>query len=146
MANAMPITLARIIGAYLLLTAIAVFVLLIITPLIHDGSADYPQWQIMNYFMALGAPLMLALTFLYRRQLDPENTDNYTCAIVNGLFYGSVVLVMLFFWQYFWLLNPDSETGEAVTSHIIYFPLVDALYVVLGLIIGERLIRIRSEE
>ena len=142
----MPITLARIIGAYLLLTAIAVFVLLIITPLIHDGSADYPQWQIMNYFMALGAPLMLVLTFLYRRQLDPETTDNYTCAIVNGLFYGSVVLVMLFFWQYFWLLNPDSETGEAVTSHIIYFPLVDALYVVLGLIIGERLIRIRSEE
>ena len=146
MANAMPITLARIIGAYLLLTAIAVFVLLIITPLIHDGSADYPQWQIMNYFMALGALLMLVLTFLYRRQLDPETTDNYTCAIVNGLFYGSVVLVMLFFWQYFWLLNPDSETGEAVTSHIIYFPLVDALYVVLGLIIGERLLRMRSEE
>ena len=89
---------------------------------------------------------MLVLTFLYRRQLDPETTDNYTCAIVNGLFYGSVVLVMLFFWQYFWLLNPDSETGEAVTSHIIYFPLVDALYVVLGLIIGERLVRMRSEE
>ena len=142
----MPIIVARVIGAYLLLTAIAVFVLLIITPLIHDGSADYPQWQIMNYFMALGALLMLVLTFLYRRQLDPETTDNYTCAIVNGLFYGSVVLVMLFFWQYFWLLNPDSETGEAVTSHIIYFPLVDALYVVLGLIIGERLLRMRSEE
>ena len=141
MANAMPITLARIIGAYLLLTAIAVFVLLIITPLIHDGSPDYPFWTYINYFMALGAPLMLVLTFLYRRQLDPETTDNYTCAIVNGLFYASVVLVMLFFWQYFWLLNPDSETGEAVTSHIIYFPLVDALYVVLGLIIGERLLR-----
>ena len=55
MANAMPITLARIIGAYLLLTAIAVFVLLIITPLIHDGSPDYPYWQVVNYFMALGA-------------------------------------------------------------------------------------------
>ena len=40
----MPIMLARIIGAYLLLTAIAVFVTLIITPLIHDGSPDYPFW------------------------------------------------------------------------------------------------------
>ena len=86
MANAMPIMLARIIGAYLLLTAIAVFVLLIITPLIHDGSPDYPFWTYINYFMALGALLMLVLTFLYRRQLDPETTDNYTCAIVNGLF------------------------------------------------------------
>ena len=97
----MPIMLARIIGAYLLLTAIAVFVTLIITPLIHDGSPDYPFWTYINYFMALGALLMLVLTFLYRRQLDPETTDNYTCAIVNGLFYASVVLVMLFFWQYF---------------------------------------------
>ena len=137
---------AKLIGAYLLLTAIAVFLLLMATPLYHDGSADYPHWTIMNYFMAAGAPLMLILTFLHKWRLDPENTDNYSCAIAHGLFYASVVLVMLFFWQYFWLLNPESETGEAVTSHMIYFPIMDALYVVLGLIIGERLIRMRAEE
>ncbi len=133
--------LTRLLGAYLLLTAIAVALLFIITPLIHDGSPEYPYWTIMNYFMALGAPLMLVLTFLYRRQLDPESTDNYTCAIVNGLFYGSVVLVMLFFWQYFWLLDTSTETGDAALSHTVYFPLMDAIYVVLGLIIGERLLR-----
>ena len=32
--------LTRLIGAYLLLTAIAVALLLMITPLIHDGSPD----------------------------------------------------------------------------------------------------------
>ena len=48
---------------------------------------------------------------------------------------------MLFFWQYFWLLDTSSETGDAALSHTIYFPLVDAIYVVLGLIIGERLLR-----
>lgn len=133
--------LTRLFGAYLLLTAIAVALLFIITPLIHDGSPEYPYWTIMNYFMALGAPLMLVLTFLYRWQLDPESTDNYTCAIVNGLFYGSVVLVMLFFWEYFWLLDTSTETGDAALSHTIYFPLMDAIYVVLGLIIGERLLR-----
>lgn len=133
--------LARLFGAYLLLTAIAVAMLLIITPLIHDGSPEYPYWTIMNYFMALGTILMVVLTFLYRWQLDPEQTDNYTCAIANGLFYGSVVLVMLFFWQYFWLLDTSTETGDAAVSHIIHFPLMDAIYVVLGLIIGERLLR-----
>lgn len=133
--------LTRLFGAYLLLTAIAVALLFIITPLIHDGSSEYPYWTIMNYFMALGAPLMLVLTFLYRWRLDPESTDNYTCAIVNGLFYGSVVLVMLFFWEYFWLLDTSTETGDAALSHTIYFPLMDAIYVVLGLIIGERLLR-----
>ena len=137
----MPIMLARIIGAYLLLTAIAVVVLFAITPLIHDGSADYPYWSYLNYFMALGAPLMLVLTFLYRRQLDPENTDNYTCAIANGLFYASVALVMLFFWEYFWLLDTGSETGDAALAHTIFFPVVNVLYVTLGLIIGERLLR-----
>ena len=142
----MPLILARLVGAYLLLTAIAVALLLMLTPLFHDGSPDYPMWTIMNYFMALGAPIMLILTFIHKWRLDPENTDNYSCAIAHGLFYASVVLVMLFFWQYLWLLNPDSETGEAVTSHLIYFPIMDAIYVVLGLIIGERLLRIRSEE
>ncbi len=133
--------LTRLSGAYLLLTAIAVALLFMITPLIHDGSPDYPIWTILNYFMALGAILMVVLTFLYRWQLDPQNTDNYTCAIANGLFYGSVVLLMLFFWQCFWLLDTSSETGDAALSHTIYFPLVDAIYVVLGLIIGERLLR-----
>ena len=141
----MPIMLARAIGLYFLATAAVVFVALIITPLIHDGSPEYPYWQIINHFMALGVLVMLALTFLYRWRLDPELTDSYTCAIASFLFYTSVVLTMLFFWQYFWLLNPDSETGDAVTSHIIFFPVVDALYVVLGLIMGERLLRSKPE-
>ncbi len=138
--------LTRVFGAYLLLTAIAVALLLMITPLIHDGSPEYPNWTIMNYFMALGVILMVVLTFLYRWRLDPEQTDNYTCAIANGLFYGSVVLMMLFYWQYFWLLDTSSETGDAAISHIIYFPLMDAIYVVLGLIIGERLLRTGGQQ
>ena len=138
--------LTRVFGAYLLLTAIAVALLLMITPLIHDGSPEYPNWTIMNYFMALGVILMVVLTFLYRWRLDPEQTDNYTCAIANGLFYGSVVLMMLFYWQYFWLLDTSSETGDAAISHIIYFPLMDAIYVVLGLIIGERLLRAGGQQ
>ena len=138
--------LTRVFGAYLLLTAIAVALLLMITPLIHDGSPEYPNWTIMNYFMALGVILMVVLTFLYRWRLDPEQTDNYTCAIANGLFYGSVILMMLFYWQYFWLLDTSSETGDAALSHIIYFPLMDAIYVVLGLIIGERLLRTGGQQ
>ena len=140
----MSTALFRLMGLYLLLTAVAVFLNLIATPLYHDGSPDYAVWEVMNYFMALGAIVMLALTFVYKIRLDPENTDNYTCAIAHGLFYACVVLTMLFFWEYFWQINPESETGEAVTSHIIYFPLVDAMYVVLGLIIGDQLMKGRK--
>ena len=55
------------------------------------------------------------------------------------MFYGGIVLAMLFYWEWFWTLNPDSETGEAVTSHMVYFPLVDALLTVLALIVGKRM-------
>ena len=52
---------------------------------------------------------------------------------------------MLFFWEYFWTLNPDSETGNAAISHTVYFPLVDALYVVIALTTGRTLWRAAGE-
>ena len=59
---------------------------------------------------------------------------------VGGLvFYSSIVLASLFFWEWFWTLNPDSETGDAVTSHLVYFPVVDMLYTVVALVVGRHL-------
>ena len=43
---------------------------------------------------------------------------------VNLTYYTTIILTILFFWEWFWTLNPDSETGEAVTSHMVYFPIV----------------------
>ena len=64
---------------------------------------------------------------------------------VNLNFYGVVVLAMLFFWEWFWTLNPDKETGEAVTSHMVYFPIMDALFVVVALSTGRYLWKAASE-
>ena len=58
---------------------------------------------------------------------------------VASAYYGAIVLAMLFFRGWFWTLNPDSETGEAVTSHVVYFPIVDALFVVIALATGRYL-------
>ena len=52
--------LKRVVAVYLALIALAAFTLLIITPLYHDGSAEYPHWQILNYFMAVGVVVVLA--------------------------------------------------------------------------------------
>ena len=132
----------RILAVYLVLTALAAAILLIVTPLTHDGSADYPVWKILNWFMAVGVVVMLVVSFLRKRALgDRDGGSDLEAARVSLVFYGAVVLTMLFFWEWFWTLNPESETGEAVTSHIVYFPLMDALYVVLGLSIGRRIWR-----
>ena len=131
----------RITAAYLVATALAAFVLFIVTPLTHDGSPEYPIWKILNYFMAVAVFLMLVVGWyrkctLSRNGAQPSTLDQVAASIA---FYGAVALTMLFFWEWFWTLNPDSETGEAVTSHIIYFPFVDALFTLLGLATGRYL-------
>ena len=132
----------KVVAAYLVIVGLAVFLNLIATPLYHDGSPDYPTWKILNWFMAVAVLIILAVGFLRKRVLDNAGEEGAsTLDHVRGsfVFYGGVVLAMLFFWEWFWTLNPDSETGEAVTSHMVYFPLVDALLTVLALIVGKRM-------
>ena len=130
----------RILAVYLVVTALAAAVLLIVTPLIHDGSADYPLWKIFNWFMAVGVVVMLVVSFVRKRVLGDRGAgSDLESARVSLVYYGAIVLTMLFFWEWFWTLNPSSETGDAVTSHLVYFPLVDVLYAVIGLSIGRRL-------
>ena len=129
----------RIVGIFLLATALAAAVLLMVTPLIHDGSPDYPLWKILNWFMAAGTVAILVVAFLARWTQGCEKLDSLERLRVSLVFYGAIVLAMLFFWEWFWTLNPDSETGEAVTSHMVYFPIMDALYVVMSVTVGQRL-------
>ncbi|MDE2801524.1 MAG: hypothetical protein OXK21_01410 [Chloroflexota bacterium] len=128
----------KLVAVYLILTALAVAVLLMITPLIHDGSDSYPLWEILNYFMAVGVVIVLVANYICKRRQDASDQSDLAGSLV---FYGAVALTMLFFWEWFWTLNPDSETGNAAISHTVYFPLVDALYTVLALTTGRELWR-----
>lgn len=134
--------LYRALAVFLVAVGFLAWALLIATPLYHDGSPEYPHWQILNYFMAAAVLIMLVKGFLMRRDRDAQEGGSSRDPIehlrVGIAFYGSVVLAMLFYWEWFWTLNPESETGDAVTSHLVYFPIVDALFVVLCVLIGRR--------
>ncbi len=129
----------RIVAVFLIATSIAVAVNLAATPLYHDGSANYTVWEILNYFMAVGTVIVLVVGILRKRAIGGTDADTLTYLRTSVVFYGGIVLASLFFWEWFWQLNPDSETGDAVTSHLIYFPIVDMLYAVLTLIVGRRI-------
>ena len=99
----------RILGVFLVATGLAAAVLLMATPLIHDGSADYPLWKILNWFMAAGVVVVLVVlvtAFLGKRALGGSEADTTEQICVNLVFYGSIVLAMLFFWEWFWTLQP----------------------------------------
>ena len=131
--------LRRVLAAFLVAVAVAVIANLILTPVYHDGSPEYPVWQIINWFMAVGVLVALVFNFLRWRALGKGDTGTLEYMRVSVAFYGTIVFTMLFFWQWFWTLNPSSETGDAVTSHIIYFPVVDAFFVVISLATGRHL-------
>ena len=129
----------RLLAVFLVLIGIAVAVNFVLTPVYNDGTTDYPIWRILNWFMVAAALAMLVVGFQRRR--DPERADVSAVEYLRGTFayYGAIVLTMLMLWEWYWTLNPSSETGDAVTAHLIYFPLVNALFVVLALATGRHL-------
>lgn len=140
-----PTAVRRGAALYLATTAFAVALLLMLTPVFHDGSPDYPAWQVLNWFMAAGVALIVVAAFRsYRAFGDGERASvGYLRSRLAS--YGAIVLAMLFFWGWLWTLNPESETGAAVTSHLVYFPVMDALYVVLALSTARGLWRGRTD-
>ena len=131
--------LKRILALFLVAMAVAVALHLILTPVYHDGSPDYPVWKIMNWFMAAAVLVALIANIMRRRSLNSETTGVLDYLRASVTYYGAIALTILFFWGWFWTLNPDSETGEAITSHIIYFPLMDTLFTIVALSTGRHL-------
>ncbi len=128
----------RILAVFLVAIGVVVALNLIFTPLYHDGSPDYPLWRIVNWFMAAGVLIALVVNLSRRHKLT-EDASILDYVRTSVAFYGTIVLTMLFFWEWFWTLNPESETGDAVTSHLIYFPIMDSLFVVIALATGGHL-------
>ena len=90
--------------------------------------------------MAASTLVALAIGFVrWRAQQRESEPSAIEYLRVRASFYGAIVLAMLFFWEWIWTLNPESESGDAVTSHVIYFPIVDALFVVIALSAGRYL-------
>ena len=88
--------------------------------------------------MAVGVLVALVVNLWLRRTL-PNDASVLDYLRTSVAFYGTIVLTMLFFWEWFWTLNPESETGDAVTSHLVYFPIMDSLFVVIALATGGHL-------
>ena len=129
----------RIIPVFLFVMAIAVALNLILTPVYHDGSDNYAIWKIMNWPMAVGVAIALIAGYIRYRAAKREDPDSMKSLRATLVFYGAIVLAIIFYWNWIWTLNPDSETGLAVTSHMVHFPLANALYTVIGLSMAKYL-------
>ena len=106
----------RIIPVFLFVMAVAVGLNLILTPVYHDGSADYVIWKIMNWPMAVGVAIALIAGYIEYRGVKREDPDSMKSLRATLVFCGAIVLAKIYYWNWIWTLNTDSETGEAVSS------------------------------
>ena len=111
----MPI-LFRAVAVYLVLLAVAVAVNFIATPLYHPGGDEpYRVWEVLNYFMAVGIVLTVAAGYVEKRSVSGEGTEYLRRYVrANTVFYASVAVLLVFFWNWFSNLSADNVADGQV--------------------------------
>ena len=111
----MPI-LIRAVAAYLVLLAVAIAINFIATPLYHPGGDEpFPVWEVLNYFMAVGIVITAAAGYVEKRRVGGEGVENLKQYIrANAVFYTSVAVLILFFWNWFSNLSPNNSPDSQV--------------------------------
>ena len=135
----------RLLGAFLIATALAAVLNWIATPLYNDGGSEYGVWKILNWFMAVAVALVPGSKpspqdrpgkRSARRSRYPPSTWRPTCRV-----YGSVALTGWFFWNWFHSFLPENEPELVGEIHLAAWVLINPLFVVVCAATGLYLFR-----
>ncbi len=95
--------LHRLIAVYLLLVGLAVGAYFVISPLYAgQGNPDHAHdvWEVLNWFMAVAAILLVLVTFAGTRALA-EGADSWDKFVANGRFHVALALLLGFLSNWF---------------------------------------------
>lgn len=128
----------RLIGIYLAVVGVAVAAQFVLFPLYGNSSdAGITIWLTLDWFMAIGLVLALVTTS-QRRKMAEGGGDSCCSAGANTMFYGTAILALAFFPNWF---------GEAFTEHAnvdaawTIWHLIDSVLPIVFITEGRRLIR-----
>ena len=121
-------TIRKPLSVVLGLVALAVLVHFVFNPFYEDAVDAISVWHVLNWCMAVGVIITLALTYVRMRSLGTDSDTNmYVC--VNVAFYAAVVLAILFFWNWFDDLTVGEE-GQSQTRGF-FWVIINVMFVVL---------------
>ena len=95
----------------------------VLSPFYEEVIESDDVWNVLNWFMAFGVIATLFLTYLAKKDVGREDDTNRYLRVNVG-FYAAAALAVLFFWNWFNELVVGEGSGT-------YWPLIDALYVIL---------------
>ena len=129
-------TIRKPLSVVLGLMAVAVLFHFVLNPFYEDAVDAISVWHVLNWVMAVGILITLALTYVRRGRLGADSaTTTYIC--VNVAFYVAVVLAILFFWNWFDDLTAG-EDGQSPTRGY-YWVIINVTFVVLVGTVSARL-------
>ena len=126
----------RIGGVFLIATAVLVAVHTVVEPLYQTseaGQPDSPLWEILNPIMALALLLGVRVAYVLKRAAEADDTQitrRYLAA--NTFFYGTLFVGILFFWNWFALLNPGYTAPGSDTTSLVWILIDASLPLLLG--------------
>ena len=121
----------------LMLSALAVLVHFWFSPFYPDSWDVGAIWEVVDVFMAVGIVVTLAYTFSYKSSVGSDDSSlAHICAYTA--FYASVVLAVLFFWNWFDELASDADQSQTRNN---YWVIINTMYIVLMGTVGWHLWR-----
>ena len=131
-------SLRRVMGAVLILIGDLVAIHTVVEPLYHASSqaSPYsPHWSTINPLMALAIVLGLIFSCMRKQEVDREGGDapvTRAFLAANTIFYGLLFIGILFFFNWFNLLNPDYTAVGPDAVSVIWAVIDAALPLLLG--------------
>ena len=114
---------------------------MVIEPLYHATDPAMPVnpvWEAINPVMAAAILLGCGIAFGRKRQADADGTELRAWIEANVHFHGLVAVAMVFFWNWFNVLNPAfAGTHPAVVSAA--WTVLDVAMPLLCISLGRRL-------
>ncbi len=121
-------TLRKPLAVLLGLTALAVLVHFVLSPVYEDVIESHEIWNVLNWLMSFGVIAVLVLTYLAKKDVGRADDTN-TYIRVNVGFYAAAALAILYFWNWFNELVVGGGSEGEVNGN--YWVLIDVVYVIL---------------
>ena len=137
-------SLKRFIGIVLIVVAAIVAIQTILEPIYHTSTDESPYSSTWDYINPLSAiSIILGLIFGYIR-LSGVGADSSVQEFIaaNTLFYGFIFIAIIFFWNWFGIMEVASDfTGVSHSTRSLVWILVDAILPPLNIAMGIHLMR-----
>ncbi len=140
--------LKKVIGVVLIIIAAIVAIHTVIEPLYYTSTGDSPYspiWDSINVISAISIVLGLIFSYIRLNKVG-DNSSVQEFIAANTLFYGFMFGAILFFWNWFGILNATTFTAVAGETRSVVWIIFDALLPLLNGALGAHLLRSSASE